>query len=149
MSTCLNDICKTSDHARAHRPELRTATSEFTSMQKESSTNQQTIHMMPIAYHSPESTTITPAAPQPLQTQGLRTRGRSPLNARTDDITESPHAVSRVGSPFSTAPTQHTEAGDANREDVEFRRKLHATRMRRLTEHEFLRPGTPRRAVDV
>jgi hypothetical protein len=124
-------------------------------MQKESSANQQTIQMS-IPYHTPEPMIITPVAAHPPQsppTLGLRTRGRSPLSARTDDITpwvESPHYVSPVGSTLITAPTHYTEAGDANQEDAEFRRKLQATRMRRLTEHEFLRPGKmPRGTVDV
>ncbi|CAE6451288.1 unnamed protein product [Rhizoctonia solani] len=84
-------------------------------------------------------------SPGPLRQRGsgpLRQRGPSPLRDRSPlgvhsppaSGVESPQAISRVGTPISMS------AADLVDPETEHQRKLRATRLRRLTEHEIMRP---------
>ncbi|QRV78724.1 transmembrane protein [Ceratobasidium sp. AG-Ba] len=135
---------QSSDKPRPSRPVLRTQTTVFSSTQKEPDAAPET-HQAPLQFQDPEA--LSPRTVYQPHTHPVRTRGRSPLSVRTDDgiWVDSPPGVSRVGTPLS-----HAEVGDMSLEDVEFRRKLKATRMRRLTEHEIMRSvRSPRGNVET
>ncbi|KAH7323344.1 hypothetical protein B0J17DRAFT_723343 [Rhizoctonia solani] len=94
---------------------------------------------------SPNSIKEGPALRQrgssPLRQRGPSPlRDRSPLSVRSQPPSpappgiESPQAVSRVGTPLSMS------AADLVDPEAEHQRKLRATRLRRLTEHEMMRP---------
>ncbi|KAF8600988.1 hypothetical protein BDV93DRAFT_608370 [Ceratobasidium sp. AG-I] len=126
-----------SAHENPGRPPLGTTTSDFTSMGKE--TGHQEAVLTPTPYQTMEMIANSTRINQPRigipKSQG---RGRSPLGAPGNEQIrfESPHGVSRAGTPNSIAPTETMDL-----EEAEFKSKLQATRLRRLTDHEFLRPS--------
>ncbi|QRW21064.1 transmembrane protein [Rhizoctonia solani] len=95
---------------------------------------------------SPISATTRDGSPGPLRQRGsgpqLRHRGPSPLRdcsplgvrGPLSSGVESPQAVSRVGTPVSMSGVDLVDP------EAEHQRKLRATRLRRLTEHEIMRP---------
>lgn len=132
------------NHERQRRPTLNGDVSEFTIPQKISTPIHEPIANAVTSDHI----TILPAHPPPLPTlaptERSPVRGR-PLHAHQDSLrVESPQVISRIGSPASTAPTEFVDP-----EQLEHQRKLRAIRLRRLTEHEILRPVRSARAPDV
>jgi hypothetical protein len=84
-------------------------------------------------------------SPGPLRQRGsgpLRQRGPSPLRDRSPlgihspspSGVESPQVISRAGTPVSMNAVELIDP------EAEHQRKLRATRLRRLTEHEIMRP---------
>ncbi|CAE6488610.1 unnamed protein product [Rhizoctonia solani] len=88
-----------------------------------------------------EGSTLRQRGSSPLRQRGPSPlRDRSPLSVRSQPPSpappgiESPQAISRVGTPLSLS------AADLVDPEAEHQRKLRATRLRRLTEHEIMRP---------
>ncbi|KAF8600989.1 hypothetical protein BDV93DRAFT_525040 [Ceratobasidium sp. AG-I] len=136
---------KSSDHEGSSQPPPHTTTSEF--IAKEKVTSHQGAIETPLAYRPAElHSSPTPINRPHIEIPISQRRGRSPLGAPANDRTrfESPHSLSRAGTPSSIAPAEVMDL-----EEAEFKNKLRTTRLRRLTDHEFLSPGRGPRSAHV